>query len=123
MKISNLTTDEALDVLCEITPYVENILSDEELLEELKNKVEDGKKLTRAEVYAYGIEKINSLVKILLKKRRDDVYGILGALNNVPKEEIAKQNFITTGNQIREVIKDKELMDFFKSFVAGEGNE
>lgn len=122
MKFSELSTDAALDVMCEMTPYINNIVSDEELLEELKSKVEDGKHLTKAEMIAYGIDKANALVAILLKKKRKDVYGILGALNNKEPEEIAKQNFIVTGNQVREIVKDRALLDFFKSFVVGEGN-
>ena len=122
MKLSELTTDEALDVLCEMTPFITNIVSDEELLDELKNKVEDGRRLTKAEIIAYGIDKLNAIAGILLKKRKADVYGILGALNNKPAEEIAKQNFLVTGAQVREIVKDKALLDFFKSFVVGEGN-
>lgn len=122
MRISSLTTDEALDVLCELTPYISNIVGDDDLLAELKIKVEDGKTLSKAELTAHGIAKINALVPIMLKKRKQDVYGILATLNGKTTEEIAKQNFIVTGNQIREIVKDKELLDFFKSFVDGEGN-
>ena len=31
-KISELTTDNAADIICEIIPYVEDIITDEELM-------------------------------------------------------------------------------------------
>ena len=39
MKLSTVSTDEALNILCELTPYIANISSDEELLKELKKKL------------------------------------------------------------------------------------
>ncbi len=39
MKLSKLTTDEALDVLCEITPFVSSIISDEDLMETLNKTI------------------------------------------------------------------------------------
>lgn len=122
MRISSLTTDEALDVLCEITPYIADIVGDEELLAELKREVTKGKVLSEAELKVLGLQKINALVPLILKKKKADVYGILAALNGKTEEDIAKQNVLITGHQIREIVKDKELLDFFKSFVDGEGN-
>lgn len=123
MKLSQMTTDRATDVLCEITPYVANIVGDEELLAELRNAVDPKEVATQAELMAKGIEKVTKLVPIVLKKRKADVFGILAALNEKTPEEISKQNIIATMAQVREVIKDKELMDFFRSCAGSEGNE
>lgn len=123
MKLSQMTTDRATDVLCEITPYVANIVGDEELLTELRNAVDPKEVATQAELMAKGIEKVTKLVPIVLKKRKADVFGILAALNEKTPEEISKQNIIATMAQVREVIKDKELMDFFRSCAGPEGNE
>ena len=38
MKISELTTEQAADVLCELTPYIANITGDKALLDELGKK-------------------------------------------------------------------------------------
>ena len=38
MKLSELTTDQAADVLCEVTPYIANITGDKSLLDELGKK-------------------------------------------------------------------------------------
>ena len=123
MKLSEMTTDRAMDVLCEITPCIANITADEELLEELRNAIDPKAVKTKAELMVKGVEKITKLVPIVLKKRKADVFGILAALNEKTVEEIGKQNIIATMAQVREVVKDKDLMDFFKSCVGSEGSE
>lgn len=123
MKLSEMTTDRAMDVLCEITPCIANITADEELLAELRNAIDPKAVKTKAELMVKGVEKITKLAPIVLKKRKADVFGILAALNEKTVEEIRKQNIIATMAQVREVVKDKDLMDFFKSCVGSEGSE
>lgn len=115
MKLSELTTEQAADVLCELTPYIANITGDKALLDELGKKF-DGKGKSVAELYAYGAQKYAMLVPVLLKDHRADVFGILAGLNGTTTESVAKQNILTTILQIRTVFKDKELLDFFESF-------
>ena len=123
MKLSEMTTDRAMDVLCEITPCIANITADEELLAELRNAINPKAVKTKAELMVKGVEKITKLAPIVLKKHKADVFGILAVLNEKTVEEIGKQNIIATMAQVREVIKDKDLMDFFKSCVGSEGSE
>lgn len=123
MKLSELSTDRATDVLCELTPYITNILSDEALLSELRTAVDFKEANTLAEKMALTAGKITNIIPILLKNRKSDVFGILGALNEKSVEEIAKQNFIKTMKQIKDIAKDKELLDFFKSCTSMEGGE
>ena len=94
-------------------------MSDEALLAELKNTIGD-KELSTAELYAFGANKISKIINILLKQNRRAVYGIIAALNKKTPDEIANQNFIATRMQIREIIKDRELWDFFTSFARTE---
>lgn len=123
MKLSELSTDRATDVLCELTPYITNILSDEALLSELRTAIDFKESNTLAEKMALTAGKITNIIPILLKNRKSDVFGILGALNEKSVEEIAKQNFIKTMKQIKDIAKDKELLDFFKSCTSMEGGE
>lgn len=114
MKFSQLTTDKALDVLCEIAPYIANIATDEELMAVIGKAIKsDG--MTRAGVLLLGAEKLTKMIPVLLKTHRDDVYGVVAAVNGKTVEEIRAQNVIKTTAQIVEVVKDKELLDFFKS--------
>ena len=115
MKLSEISTDKAIDVLCDITPSVNNIVTDENLLEQLKNKVKIAGDESKAEVIAIGVEKINKIVPIVLKSHREDILYILSAINGIGVDEIKKQNVIKTMKMIKELIQDKEFVDFFKS--------
>ena len=122
-KISELTTEEAVDYLCEMTPYVANISADEELLKVLREKLGGADKASRAEIYTFGAAKISKLVPMLLKTHRNDVFGILSVANGVPAEEIGKQNIMETMNQVKALCADEELLNFFKSSAKSAGEE
>ena len=123
MKLSEFSTDKAMDVLYEITPYIENIITDTELIAELKKAINLDNAETMAAKMALAVAKITKIIPILLKNRKEDFYGILSALNEKSVEEIAKQNIIVTAMQIRDIAKDKELLDFFKQCTGMEGNK
>ncbi|MBQ5597661.1 MAG: hypothetical protein IIU66_04165 [Clostridia bacterium] len=123
MKLSQMTTDKATDVLCEIAPYAINIMTDEDLMSELQSAINFDEANTMAEKIAVSVGKISKILPILLKKRKNDIFGILGALNDKSIEEIGKQNIIKTMSQIKDISKDKELLDFFKSCTGTEESE
>lgn len=118
MRISELSTDKAADVLCEVSTYALNIVTDEELRDSLKAQIDAEKPQTAGERYAIGAQRIGQWIPILLKKHRDDVFGILAAINGTTIAAIKKQNIIKTMLQVREAVKDKDLMDFFKSCAS-----
>lgn len=115
MKLSELTTDETLDVLCEITPYMERIIKDEEIINTIVFAA-DTKGKTQIGVLMAGLDRIGALVPTLLKTHRSDIYHILAVLNRLDPAEIAAQKLTVTLTQIDEAIHDKELLTFFKSF-------
>ena len=123
MKLSQLSTERATDVLCELTPYIANIVEDSELMESLRDAIDTDKVKTKAELIAIGAGKVTRIIPIILKKRRSDVYGILAVLNEKSVEQIAMQNFLITMKQIKDMAKDKELVDFFKSWADTEESE
>lgn len=118
MRISELSTDKAADVLCEVSTYALNIVTDEELRDSLKAQIDAEKPQTAGERYAIGAQRIGQWIPLLLKKHRDDVFGILAAINGTTIAAIKKQNIIKTMLQVREAVKDKDLMDFFKSCAS-----
>lgn len=115
MRLSELTTERAADVLCELTPYIANITGDKSLSDELTNKF-DSKGKSVAELYTFAAHKYATLVPILLKEHRNDVFGVLAVLNECNTDEIAKQKVMETMKQVRDLFQDKDLLDFFKSF-------
>lgn len=123
MKLSQLSTDRALDLLCEIATPVTNIMTDEELIKELKSAVDFEKANTMAEKITLITGKLTKILPLILKKRKADLYSILASLNEKTIEEIGSQNVIKTMLQIKDIAKDKELLDFFKSCTGTEESE
>lgn len=121
MKISELTTERAADVLCEVSIYALNILSDKELIASLRMQLEgtDGDR-TKAEMIAIASEKVAELIPLLLKKHKDDVFGIVAAVNGLTLEQVRQQKIIKTMTAIKEMAQDKDLIDFFRSCVSTE---
>ncbi len=120
MKLSELSTDRAADVLCEISVFLLNITSDEDVITSLKLNTKEAK--TVAEKYAMAANRVSQWVPMLLKNHREDWFGILAVLNEKNVDDIRKQKIVETLRQIREITQDKELIDFFSSCVS-EGKE
>jgi hypothetical protein len=123
MKISQLSTDRAMDLLCEIAVPVTNIMTDEELIKELKSAINFEKANTMAEKIALITGKLTKILPLILKKRKADLFSILASLNEKTIEEIGSQSVIKTMSQIKDIAKDKELLDFFKSCTGTEESE
>lgn len=131
MKLSELGTDKALDVLCELTPYASSIMEDGEILSALGDFMSQsadakGAEENDASTAEKGIRMFGGMVKnipLLLKTHRHDMYGILSVLNEKSTAEIASQPVGETIRQIKDVFRDSELMDFFRSSVRREQTE
>lgn len=120
MKLSELSTDRALDVLCELTPYIANITNDEELVRTLGRKMDNSAETNLYGQFALLAGRIGEITPLLLKTHRADVYGILSILNEKPAAEIAAQPVTETMRQVLEVFQDTELIRFFRSSVRRE---
>ena len=127
MKLSELTTDRALDVLCELTPAVANIVEDKAVASALERaipeKKEDPEKEESASNFSSGLKifgEIGRLAPVLLKNHRRDVYTILSVVNERPVEEISAQPLMNTVRQVREMLRDSDLLAFFKPSAQGE---
>ena len=119
MRLSELSTDAAASVLLSITPALSNILKDPDLRNKIGKKA-DLKELSVIGVYAAGVDKINEIIPFLMDTHKGDLYAILAVLNNTTADKIAEQNILVTMTQIKETVKDKELIDFFKSWAGTE---
>lgn len=115
MKLSELSTDRALDVLCELTPYVSNITDDKELMDTLGKELEISEGMNLYGQVGVLAGRIGELAPLLLRTHRTDVYGILSAINERTPAEIAAQPVMDTIRQARELFQDIDLMSFFRS--------
>lgn len=124
MKLSEISTERAADVLCELTPLVDSIITDEDLMQSLSAVVnkEQTETMSVGQKMLLVSSKLGKIVPILMKKRRAEMFGILAVLNEKTTEQIASQNMLVTMMQIRDLVNDRELIDFFKSCRnTGEG--
>lgn len=112
MRLSELTTDAAADVLCTITPYITNITADSAITDTISTAIKT-EGLTKAGVLLVGAQRINTLAPLLLKDHRTDVYGILAAIEGVSVAEISAQPLLDTMAQIRELLRDEDFLAFF----------
>lgn len=119
MKLSEISTERATEIICNIAPSVESIIKDSTLMETLqqKAKIPEGASATEVRKIAMnlGFAKMTTIINILLKQKKDDVFNILAELNEKTMEEIKKQNILVTVKQIMDIFNDKDLIDFFQS--------
>lgn len=123
MKLSELSTDRAADVLCELAPYVGNITNDETVVNTIGKVMENGQELNRYGQVMMLMGRIGEFVPLLLKEHRLDVYGILSVMNERPVAEIAAQRLMDTMRQVKELFKDEDFMAFFKSSAQQDETE
>lgn len=121
MKLSEISTDKGVQVIVQLTPFVSNIAKDEEILstwvEKATTNKSDTKKVILAKGLKKGIEKITTLIPLLLEKHKNDIYSIISILNEKTVEEVANQKLVTTIKEITDLINDKDFIDFFTSFM------
>ena len=111
-KLSDLGTDECMDVLCTIAPSIQAIVEDKDIMSTL-GKAIDKKGLTTAGVLMTAASKLVGAVPVLFKTHREDVYNILSSVGGVTVDEVKSQNMLDTMQQIKEILQDKPLLDFF----------
>lgn len=124
MKLSEISTERAADVLCELTPLVDSIITDEDLMLSLSAVVdrEQTETMSVGQKMLLVSSKLGKIVPILMKKRRAEMFGILAVLNEKTPEQISAQNMLVTMMQVRDLVNDRELIDFFRSCRnTGEG--
>lgn len=121
-KLSDLGTDECLDVLCAIAPSIQAIVEDKDIMTAL-GKAIDKKGLTKAGVLMTAVSKLVGAVPLLFKAHREDVYSILSTVGGVTVEEVKAQNMMDTMQQLKEILQDKPLLDFFGWSKRGDSGE
>lgn len=117
MKFSELSTDKALDVMCELTPHIDSIVNDQTVIETIGKVVKLDGDINRYGNFMIVMGRLTEFIPMLLKTHRPDVYGILSVLNEKSADDVSKQPVMDTMRQLREVFQDKELIDFFRSFM------
>lgn len=115
MALKDLSTNEAADILVQLAPLMDNITSDEKLVERIGKSINrDG--MTRAGIAVEALHRVFDCIPILLVNHRDDVFGIVAVVNHKKLEEVKSQSIVQTKNDLKEILADEDLRDFFDMF-------
>lgn len=119
MKLREMSTDKAFDVIADLTPHICVIAKDEKLLKKWNEKltIKEGTSVDKIKYMgiAKTIDKIGIIVPVMLKKYRPQVYGILSVMNEREVSEIEKQSPIETTKQLMELFEDEDIKKLFQS--------
>lgn len=110
MKLSQMTNDQAREVIIRLAVPASNLMNDKNILPIL-NELREGKEKPVAELIGGLLPKI---VALTLKDHADDLYEIVGAMAQKPVEEVGSMNLMQTIGFLRDSV-DKDFLDFFKS--------
>ena len=110
MKLSEMTNDQAAEVMIRLADPVGAICDDEEAVQ----LIEDYKKRYRMPLF-YAVGKmIPTLVGYLLKKHKAELYEIISILSGEKKADVGNMNFAETVKILRDSY-DETLSVFFRS--------
>lgn len=106
MKISEMSTEQGFDVMQKLTPYVNEIVTDEEVAKIAAEFRE--KKNT--------VESMNRLFPLMMQNHREALYGMVAAVSGKTVEQVRKQPLGKTKEGFQEAMSD-DVFDFFILFL------
>lgn len=110
MKLSEMTNDQAAEIMIRLADPVGAICDDEEAVQ----MIEDYKKRYRMPLF-YAVGKmIPTLVGYLLKKHKAELYEIISILSGEKQADVGGMNFAETVKVLRDSY-DETLSVFFRS--------
>lgn len=117
MALKDLSTAEAADILVQLAPLMDNITTDKELMERVGKSIEKAG-MTKVGIAIEAMHRVFSCVPLLLKDHRADVFGIVATVKRKTVAEISGQPIVQTINDIKEILADEDLRDFFDSLKS-----
>ena len=111
MKISEMNNEQAADALVRIAGPMGSICDDEQITDMIMRY----KALEETPMIRVLGKFLPELAAVALKKHRDDLFEIVGALTQKTRAEAAKMNFLETVAVIRDALNDEAFTDFFPS--------
>ena len=110
MKISEMTTNQAADVLVRIADPAANIMHDAETF----SMLESISKSDATNAVTFIADNIVTIARVLLKNHRIDLFEVVAALTDKTVDDVANQKFTQTVKDLKDSW-DGELVDFFGS--------
>lgn len=112
MKISEMTNEQAADLMVRLSAPVGNICDDEKIT----NMIKEYQATEEMPVVKVIGKFLPQIAACALKDHKNDLFEIVGALTFQTRDKAAKMRFIDTVKVIREAVEDEELVGFFTSF-------
>jgi len=110
MKISQMTTAQAADVLVRLAEPASSIIHDEGVMKMIETLANDN----AISPLKFIADHVTMVVTVLLKDHRSDVFEIVAALAGKTVDEVAEQRITETIKDVRDSW-DGDLVDFFGS--------
>lgn len=117
MKISQMSTDQAADVLVRIANPIARIMDDEEV-EPLLQQLSESEKLSVIKIISSLLPKV---VLLAVQRHRLDLYEIVGAFSGKNTKQVGAMNIMQTMAVLKESI-DEDFLDFFR-LSGGQGQK
>lgn len=108
MKLSEMSNEQATNFLIQTSQPIANIMEDD-AVGALFEQIKGAKGMTVSKLIATLLPKV---VTVALKTHKEDVFEIVGAFAEKSSKEVAKMNFLSTLNILKESV-DKDFVDFF----------
>lgn len=116
MKISEMSTTQLSAFLCRVAAPLERIGMDENVGECLRHVAEQaGKAINPIQQFSVML---GTFVPLLLERHEADTMDILAAASGKTVDEIRAQKGMQTIAELRELLSDQDMMDFFTSSAS-----
>lgn len=115
-KISELGTNESLDVIVAITPLVEKLATCKGFIDEFKAFAELGEEERTAP--GAGAKLYARLVPIWFDECRAETLGIIKTVDGMTDEELEEKGAFWVLRETDALFTDEDFINFFKSFVV-----
>lgn len=115
-KISELNSNEGLDVLVELTPLVKSLASHKSLISQFKALAEIPEADRTAPTFEADI--MARLIPVWYKDCRDDILAIIGVMNGMTAEEVNAKGALWVLEETGALFSDVDFIGFFRSFVV-----
>lgn len=99
MKLSQMNTDKALEVICVISPFIESLLVNPKIKEVLEN------------LENLQMIDILKVIPIILRDHKNETLEVLACVNEKTVEEVKNQPATETIKEIKELLTDEEFMN------------
>lgn len=119
MKLSQLTTKQALGKVLKLTPVIKELLGDKQLLAIWKRGYDIAPNSTAEEIEVAkseaSLNKVMDLLTYGIEKHETNIYKILSIMEDKTIKEIQSQPLSVTIMQLKELLEDKDFMGLFIS--------